>query len=40
MFALLEDAFFVDCGLTYEGAAAASLTGLDHLEGEEVAILA
>jgi len=33
------DAFFVDCGLTYDGAATATLTGLDHLEGETVSIL-
>lgn len=33
-------AFFVDCGLTYEGDPATTITGLDHLEGEEVAILA
>jgi len=30
--------FFVDCGLTYEGVAATSFSGLDHLEGEEVQI--
>lgn len=35
-----EDAFFVDCGLTYDGAAATTISGLDHLEGQEVAILA
>ncbi len=35
-----EDAFYVDSGLTYDGAATTSLTGLDHLEGEEVDILA
>lgn len=34
------DYFFVDCGLTYSGAAATSITGLDHLEGEEVVVLA
>ncbi len=34
-----EDAFLVDCGLTYEGSATSTLTGLDHLEGEEVSIL-
>lgn len=34
-----EDAFFVDCGLTYSGAPADTISGLDHLEGEEVAIL-
>lgn len=35
-----EDAFFVDCGLTYDSTATTTITGLDHLEGEEVAILA
>lgn len=34
-----EDAFFVDCGLAYDGAATATVTGLDHLEGETVTIL-
>lgn len=36
----IEDAFFVDCGLTYSGVAATTITGLGHIEGEEVAILA
>lgn len=36
----IEDAFFVDAGLTYSGAATTVLTGLDHLEGETVSILA
>ncbi len=36
----LEDAFFVDSGLTYSGAAATLINGLDHLEGETVTILA
>jgi hypothetical protein len=35
-----EDMFFVDCGFTYDGAATGTVTGLDHLEGEEVDILA
>lgn len=35
-----EYAFFVDCGLTYDGAPTDTITGLDHLEGETVAILA
>lgn len=35
-----EDAFYVDCGLTYDGAAATTITGLDHLEGETVDVLA
>lgn len=34
-----EDAFFVDSGLTYDSTATTTLTGLDHLEGETVAIL-
>ncbi len=35
-----EDAFFVDCGLTYDGSAATTISGLSHLEGETVTILA
>lgn len=35
----LEDAWFVDAGLKYDGVAATTLTGLDHLEGETVAVL-
>jgi hypothetical protein len=35
-----EDAFFVDCGLTYDGAPATVISGLDHLEGETVQVLA
>ncbi len=35
-----EDAFFVDSGLTYDGAPVSSLTGLWHLEGKTVQILA
>jgi hypothetical protein len=35
-----EDYFCVDCGLTYDGAAATTISGLDHLEGESVAIFA
>jgi len=35
-----EDAFCVDSGLSYDGAPATVITGLDHLEGEAVAILA
>ena len=34
-----KDAFFVDCGLTYRGAPADNISGLNHLEGQEVAIL-
>ena len=36
----LEDAFFMDSGLTYEGAAATAISGLSHLEGEAVTVLA
>jgi hypothetical protein len=36
----LKDAFFVDCGLTYDGSPATVITGLDHLVGKTVAILA
>lgn len=36
----IEDAFFVDCGLTYDGAPATVISGLEHLEGFAVAVLA
>ena len=36
----LADAFFVDCGLTYDSTAATAISGLSHLEGEAVAVLA
>ncbi|HEX7005591.1 MAG TPA: hypothetical protein VF274_00500, partial [Alphaproteobacteria bacterium] len=35
-----RDAFFVDSGLTYDGAPSSTISGLDHLEGESVSILA
>lgn len=35
-----EDAFFVDCGLTYDSSSTSSVSGLFHLEGESVTILA
>ena len=35
-----EDAYFVDCGLNYNGVPTVSVTGLGHLLGEEVVILA
>jgi hypothetical protein len=38
--AVLADAFFVDAGATYRGAVTTSLTGLYHLEGKTVSILA
>ena len=37
---LQTNAFFLDSGLTYNGAPVTSVTGLDHLEGETVSILA
>lgn len=39
-FATAADAFFVDAGLTYDGAAATTITGLWHLESADVAVLA
>ena len=36
----IDDAFFVDCGLKYSGSAISTVTGLSHLEGEEVVALA
>jgi len=36
----VTDAFFVDSGLTYNGSATSTITGLNHLEGEVVSILA
>lgn len=35
-----EDSYFVDCGITYRGEATSTITGLDHLEGKTVSILA
>ncbi|HEX7386244.1 MAG TPA: hypothetical protein VF285_03075 [Castellaniella sp.] len=35
-----DNAFFVDSGMTYAGAPAKTISGLDHLEGKEVSILA
>lgn len=40
IFADLEDAFFVDSGLTYSGSPVTTISGLYHLEGETVNILA
>ena len=34
------DAFYVDAGLTYSGAPATLISGLDHLEGQTVQVLA
>ncbi|MER9079962.1 hypothetical protein [Mesorhizobium sp. M0895] len=36
----IDDAFEVDCGLTYDGAAVGTVSGLTHLEGETVDALA
>lgn len=36
----IEDAFYVDSGITYDGAATSTITGLDHLEGETVRVVA
>lgn len=34
--ALLPDAFFLDCGITYSGTSTTAITGLSHLEGQSV----
>jgi hypothetical protein len=36
----VEDAFYVDSGLTYDGSADDTITGLDHLEGQTVKVWA
>lgn len=36
----VEEAFFVDSGVSYDGSPTTTLTGLDHLEGETVQVLA
>src|SRR5262245_35347904 len=33
------DAFFVDAGLSYSGTPVGTITGLDHLEGQVVAVV-
>jgi hypothetical protein len=40
VFATIADAWFVDCGLHYSGAPVTTVSGLGHLEGKTVAILA
>jgi hypothetical protein len=35
-----DDAFFIDSGLTYDSVPTTTISGLDHLEGETVSILA
>jgi len=37
---VLVDAFHVDCGLSYDGTAITTVTGLGHLEGKTVNVLA
>ena len=37
---VLDDAFYADSGLTYNSTATATITGLSHLEGETVQIVA
>jgi hypothetical protein len=39
-FTVAKDAFFVDSGLTYDGAPTTTISGLWHLEGKQVDILA
>tara|TARA_R100001015_G_C4633446_1_gene198407 strand:- start:877 stop:3294 length:2418 start_codon:yes stop_codon:yes gene_type:complete len=36
----IDDAFYVDSGLTYDSTATTTISGLSHLEGETVQILA
>lgn len=36
----ISDAFEVDCGLTYSGVAVATVSGLSHLNGQSVDVLA
>jgi hypothetical protein len=40
LFTTLADCFYVDCGLTYSGAPATTISGLTHLEGQAVNVLA
>lgn len=40
LFLTQADAFFVDSGLTYSGTPTTTVTGLWHLEGREVSVLA
>lgn len=40
MFVNLKDAFFVDCGFTYSGVPATTISGLSKLEGKTVNVLA
>ena len=36
----VEDAFFLDSGLTYDGSATTTINSINHLEGETVSVLA
>lgn len=36
----IEDAYYVDGGLTYDGSATTTISGINHLEGETVSVLA
>ena len=38
--AIAEDSFYVDSGLSYDGVATTAISGLTHLEGKPVAVLA
>lgn len=38
--AATEDQFFMDCGITYDGVPTSVVTGLGHLEGKQVCVLA
>lgn len=40
LFQTPADAFFVDCGLTYSGSPVTTISGLSHIEGKTVSILA
>jgi hypothetical protein len=35
-----DDAYYVDCGVTYDSTASSAMTGLTHLVGETVSVLA
>lgn len=35
-----DSCFYVDCGLTYDGSPTTTISGLDHLEGQTVQVLA
>jgi hypothetical protein len=39
-FTTKENARYLDCSVTYEGASATVITGLDHLTGETISVLA